>query len=106
MYSTVVSTSAGIGVLVLPSTRPNSFEPGNMLSRDSEKISRPMAATCTTIRANTEYATVTRNTRENAEPNQYLARSAIGVGLEAMASRFGMPMAKQISVIMLTMPEM
>src|SRR5580700_3911189 len=65
-----------------------------------------MAAICTTIRANTEYATVTRNTRENAEPNQNLARSAIGVGLDAIWDRFGMPMAKQMSVIMPTTPEM
>src|ERR1700733_7641692 len=65
-----------------------------------------MAATCTTIRANTEYATVTRKTREKAEPNQYLARSAMGVGLDAMADRLGMPMAKQIGVIMPTTPEM
>ena len=43
-----------MGVLVFPSTRPKYLEAGNMLSRDSEKISRPIAATCTTISANTE----------------------------------------------------
>src|ERR1700744_5846021 len=64
-----------------------------------------MAAICTTMSANTEYATVTRKTRENAEPNQNLAMSAIGVGLDATADRLGMPIAKQISVIMPTMPE-